>query len=157
MQRMEVSCAVRHTYIYIYMSLGAKGLKYVANRITPTIPCETDQIIEVKWGCSRLRHCTIEGKAVFKVFVGTVRTINDRQAENVSWELNCILNCVRKLFRTENTITKLQCLAAWLYRDYHRGMSHTFGTTNTVLPSVGGRNIHYTQFTFPCIPQERVV
>ena len=26
MQLLEVSCAVRHIYIYIYMSLGAKGL-----------------------------------------------------------------------------------------------------------------------------------
>ena len=26
MQRLEVSCAVRHIYIYIFMSLGAKGL-----------------------------------------------------------------------------------------------------------------------------------
>ena len=26
MQRLEVSCAVRHIYIYIYMSLGTKGL-----------------------------------------------------------------------------------------------------------------------------------
>ena len=29
MQRLEVSCAVRRIYIYIYTSLGAKGLTFV--------------------------------------------------------------------------------------------------------------------------------
>ena len=30
MQRLEVSCAVRHIYIYVCVSLGAKGLFLVA-------------------------------------------------------------------------------------------------------------------------------
>jgi hypothetical protein len=38
MQRLEVSGAVRHTYIYIYMSLGVKGFRHFWTKCTKTGP-----------------------------------------------------------------------------------------------------------------------